>query len=185
MKVIIGLGNPTAEYANTRHNAGFSVIDCIAEKAKIKVIKLKFKALTGDGVINENRVMLVKPQTFMNLSGEAVAGVINFYKLTHKDIIVVFDDTTLPLGKIRIRGSGSDGGHNGVKDIINKLGTDEFLRVKVGIGEKPDGWDLKDYVLSKFGDEEQKVIADSVKRAAEAAVFLLGDDVATAMNRFN
>ena len=144
---IVGLGNPGREYAETKHNVGFCVIDKLAEKYEIKVEKYKNRALIGDGMIRDKRVLLVKPQTFMNLSGESVREIVNFYKIPQERFVVIFDDTSLPCGSVRIREKGSHGGHNGIRNIIDQMGTDVFNRIKVGIGEKPKGWDLADYVL--------------------------------------
>ena len=151
---IVGLGNPGREYAETKHNVGFCVIDKLAEKYEIKVEKYKNKALIGDGMIRDKRVLLVKPQTFMNLSGESVREIVNFYKIPQERFVVIFDDTSLPCGSVRIREKGSHGGHNGIRNIIDQMGTDVFNRIKVGIGEKPKGWDLADYVLAKFSPDD-------------------------------
>ena len=134
---IVGLGNPGREYAETKHNVGFCVIDKLAEKYEIKVEKYKNRALIGDGMIRDKRVLLVKPQTFMNLSGESVREIVNFYKIPQERFVVIFDDTSLPCGSVRIREKGSHGGHNGIRNIIDQMGTDVFNRIKVGIGEKP------------------------------------------------
>jgi PTH1 family peptidyl-tRNA hydrolase len=151
---IVGLGNPGREYAETKHNVGFCVIDKLAEKYEIKVEKYKNRALIGDGMIRDKRVLLVKPQTFMNLSGESVREIVNFYKIPQERFVVIFDDTSLPCGSVRIREKGSHGGHNGIRNIIDQMGTDVFNRIKVGIGEKPKGWDLADYVLAKFSPDD-------------------------------
>ena len=151
MYLIVGLGNPTAKYEKTRHNAGFDVIDAIADKYGIELNLRKGKAFCGTGYIEGQKVMLAKPQTYMNLSGDSVSALVNFYKLDPmEDLIVVFDDISLAPGNLRIRKKGSAGGHNGIKDIIAKTGTDQFARVKVGVGEKPAGWDLADHVLGRF-----------------------------------
>ena len=147
--IIVGLGNPGAQYENTRHNAGFMTVDTLAAKYKFDIKKLKFKSLTGDVVIAGKRCLVMKPSTFMNNSGEAVVEAMNFYKIPIENVIVCYDDISLEPGKLRIRRKGSDGGHNGIKNIISHMGTDTFNRVKVGIGEKPNGWDLADYVLAK------------------------------------
>lgn len=151
MYLIVGLGNPTAKYAKTRHNAGFDVIDAIADKYGIELNLRKGNAFCGTGYIEGQKIMLAKPQTFMNLSGDSVSALVNFYKLDPtQELIVVFDDISLAPGNLRIRKKGSAGGHNGIKDIIAKTGTDQFERVKVGVGEKPAGWDLADHVLGRF-----------------------------------
>lgn len=185
MQIIIGLGNPSGKYSGTRHNTGFEVIDCLAKDSGIEINRVKHRAHIGEGFIAGNKVLLLKPQTYMNLSGESVCDVLRFYKLTPEDIIVIYDDASLDAGQIRIRKSGSAGGHNGIKNIIERLDTDVFLRVKVGIGEKPDGWDLSDYVLSKFKKDEEEAISDSIQRAAAAVELIISQDVTAAMNKYN
>ena len=156
MYVIVGLGNPDKKYEHTRHNIGFDVIDALADKYNISVTDKKHKALCGSGVIEGMKVLLVKPQTYMNLSGESVAEVMNFYKLDpDEEMIVIFDDISLEPGRIRIRKKGSAGGHNGIKSIIAMTGTQGFSRIKVGVGEKPQGWDLADHVLGRFSSEDR------------------------------
>ena len=151
MFIIVGLGNPGKKYENTRHNAGFLAIDALADKYGIRVTEKKHKALCGTGVIEGNKVLLVKPETFMNLSGESVRAVMDFYKIDpEEDMLVIYDDISLAPGNIRIRKKGSAGGHNGIKSIIAHAGTQNFVRIKVGVGEKPSGWDLADYVLGHF-----------------------------------
>ncbi|MBQ8519381.1 MAG: aminoacyl-tRNA hydrolase, partial [Agathobacter sp.] len=153
MFVIVGLGNPGKKYENTRHNAGFISIDALADKYGISISEKKHKALCGSGVIEGNKVLLVKPQTFMNLSGESVRAVMDFYKIDpEEDMLVIYDDISLAPGNIRIRKKGSAGGHNGIKSIIAHAGTQNFMRIKVGVGEKPSGWDLADYVLGHFSE---------------------------------
>ena len=184
--VIAGLGNPGREYAETKHNVGFCVIDRLAEKYHIDVTKFKQKALIGDGTINGKRVLLVKPQTFMNLSGESLREVMDFYKADpEEELIVIYDDISLPPGQLRIRGKGSAGGHNGVKSLIQHLGTQTFKRIKVGIGEKPEAYDLADYVLGRFHGEEKAVMEEARKRAAKAAVKIMNDGLEAAMNEYN
>lgn len=186
MYLIVGLGNPTTKYEKTRHNIGFDVIDVLAEKYNIKIESRKHKAFYGTGCIEGHKVMLVKPQIFMNLSGESVAAFLNFYKLdAASQLIVVYDDITLSPGKLRIRKKGSAGGHNGMKDIIARIGTQEFMRIRVGIGEKPPGWDLADYVTSRFSKEERKEVEAAMKLAAEAAALMVEGNVEEAMNRYN
>lgn len=185
MRIIVGLGNPSNQYTGTRHNIGFEVINYLAKDNGIEINRAKHRAHIGEGFIAEHKVLLVKPQTYMNLSGESVREILQFYKLTPEDIIVVYDDTSLDVGQIRIRKSGSAGGHNGIKNIIERLDTDVFLRVKVGIGEKPDGWDLSDYVLSKFKKDEEEIISQSIENAAAAIVTMITQDVTTAMNKYN
>ena len=186
MYVIVGLGNPGREYQNTRHNIGFDVIDALADVAGISVIERKHKAIIGKGVLDGQRVILVKPQTYMNLSGESVRDVIDYYKLDGaQDLIVISDDTSLDVGNIRVRKKGSAGGHNGLKNIIAHLGHDTFMRVKMGVGEKPKGYDLADYVLGHFTQDERKVLDESCKSACEAIKMMLHGDADGAMNKFN
>lgn len=186
MYVIAGLGNPTAKYEKTRHNVGFDVIDVLAKKYDIKVTDSRQKALCGTGIIEGEKVMLVKPQTFMNLSGESIGAILKFYKLDPaSQLIVIYDDITLAPGKLRIRKKGSAGGHNGIKNIIAQTGTQDFMRIRVGVGEKPQGWDLVDYVLSRFSKEERAVVEAAMEDAAEAAALMLSGDVEQAMNRYN
>ena len=186
MKLIIGLGNPGKEYENTRHNVGFNVIDILAKEYDISVTKIKHKALIGEGRIGSEKVLLVKPQTYMNLSGDSVREFVNFYKLSPEEIIVVCDDINLPVGGIRIRKKGSDGGQKGLRSIIGQLGYDNFTRVRVGVGEKPAGWDLAKHVLSKFTDDEKDDIISGITDAAEAvSIIVKTGDVDKAMNKFN
>ena len=186
MYVIAGLGNPKKEYDNTRHNIGFDVIDAIADKYGIRVIERKHKALVGRGFIDGEKVVLVKPQTFMNLSGESLREVIDYYKVDPtSELIVICDDISLDLGQLRIRKKGSAGGHNGLKNIILHLGTDGFQRIKMGVGGKPEGYDLADYVLGHFSAEEKKVMTESIAQAVEASVTMMKDGADAAMNRFN
>ena len=186
MFVIAGLGNPKREYDNTRHNIGFAFIDALAEKYSISVMDVKHKALTGKGIINGQKVILVKPLTFMNLSGESIRPISDYYKIdTAKELIVISDDISLPPGQIRIRKKGSAGGHNGLKNIIQHLGNEEFQRIRIGVGEKPKGYDLADYVLGHFSKEEQPLMQEGIKRAMEAAAMMLEGDIDRAMNEFN
>lgn len=185
LTVIIGLGNPGNKYENTRHNVGFCAIDILSEKYGIKVDRLKHRALTGDGSIKGERVLLVKPQTFMNLSGESVRDIVEWYKLPVESIIVIYDDVDLPVGTVRIRPKGSSGTHNGMKSVIYQLQSDDFPRIRIGIGKAPDGWDLADYVLSRFSVDETKDVRESIERAANAAAAIISDGVAVAMNLYN
>ena len=186
MYIIAGLGNPKKEYDNTRHNIGFAFIDALAEKYSISVMDVKHKALTGKGIINGQKVILVKPLTFMNLSGESIRPISDYYKIdTAKELIVISDDISLPPGQIRIRKKGSAGGHNGLKNIIQHLGNEEFQRIRIGVGEKPKGYDLADYVLGHFSKEEQPLMQEGIKRAMEAAAMMLEGDIDRAMNEFN
>lgn len=185
MYVIAGLGNPTSKYTGTRHNVGFEVIDELAERMGIKVNNKKHKALCGQGKIGSEKVILIKPQTFMNLSGEAVRAVVDFYKLTPENIIIIYDDIDLDVGKIRIRPKGSAGGHNGIKSIIAHMGTSEFKRVRVGVGAKNNGSDLVDHVLGKFDSVDRKIMDDMVVMAASAVSLIVTENIDTAMNKFN
>lgn len=186
MYIIAGLGNPTKQYENTRHNAGFGVIDHLAEKYGIAVRQAGYKGLYGTGYIEGNKVMLLKPQTFMNLSGESIRAAADFFKIDfEEELIVVYDDISLPPGQLRVRGKGSAGGHNGIKNIILHMGTQKFPRVKVGVGEKPSGFDLADYVLGHFSAEEQKQMNRAFECASEAVVSIITEGIDRAMNQFN
>ena len=186
MFVIAGLGNPDKKYEKTRHNIGFDVIDALADRYRISVSERKHRALVGSGVIEGQRVLLVKPQTYMNNSGESLAEVMRFYKLDpEEDLMVIFDDISLAPGKIRIRKKGSAGGHNGIKSIIAHLGTQDFPRIKVGVGEKPQGWDLADHVLGHFSKEERVLVEDAIRDAVDAAGKMLRDEIDQAMNEYN
>lgn len=186
MFVIVGLGNPGKKYENTRHNAGFISIDALADKYGISISEKKHKALCGSGVIEGNKVLLVKPQTFMNLSGESVRAVMDFYKIDpEEDMLVIYDDISLVPGNIRIRKKGSAGGHNGIKSIIAHTGTQNFMRIKVGVGEKPSGWDLADYVLGHFSDEDNSKLKAVMLDVIQAAALMVQGDVDKAMNDFN
>ncbi len=185
MIVIAGLGNPGSKYENTRHNAGFLTIDLLSKKYGIKVDRLKHKALTGDGLINGERVLLVKPQTFMNLSGESIRDILQWYKVPAENLIVIYDDVDLPAGALRIRARGSSGTHNGMKSVIYQLQSDDFPRIRIGIGRAPEGWELADYVLGRFGADEAPAVAKCIERAAEAAALIVSEGVAPAMNKYN
>ena len=186
MYVIVGLGNPGKDYKNTRHNIGFDVIDALADVAGISVIEKKHKAIIGKGVLDGQKVILVKPQTYMNLSGESVRDIIDYYKVDEEqELIVISDDTSLDVGNIRIRKKGSAGGHNGLKNIIAHLGHDTFMRVKMGVGEKPKGYDLADYVLGHFSSDERKIMDVSAKTAIEAIRLIMAGDADGAMNQYN
>lgn len=185
MKLIVGLGNPGMQYAATRHNIGFEVIDSLAETYNISVVKNKYKALIGDGNIGGEKVILMKPQTYMNLSGEAVRACMEFHKISSDDLIVIYDDISLDVGQLRIRKSGSAGGHNGIKNIIVQIGTQEFPRVRFGVGEKPAGWDLANYVLGRFPEEEMKVVGPKIGDAVKAIDMMIRDGIEKAMNNYN
>ncbi len=186
MYIIVGLGNPKKEYDNTRHNIGFDVIDKLAVQENISVLEKKHKALIGKGYVAGQKCILVKPQTYMNLSGESVRELIDYYKIDEtEELIVISDDISLDVGQLRIRKKGSAGGHNGLKNIILHLGHDGFSRVKMGVGEKPKGYDLADYVLGHFSKDERVVMDKAVERAADAIRMIISEDVDTAMNEYN
>lgn len=186
MYIIVGLGNPTKEYEGTRHNVGFAVIDALAEKYNITVTDRKCRAFCGKGMIEGQKVLLVKPQTYMNLSGESVRGFLDYYKVDEEsELIVIFDDISLDVGQLRIRKKGSAGGHNGIKNIIQHLGTSVFQRIKVGVGEKPKGYDLADYVLGHFSKEEKEGMEEGYRHAVEAVELILKGQIDAAMNQFN
>ena len=186
MYIIAGLGNPGREYVNTRHNIGFEAIDTIASKYNIKLNKEKFKAIYGEGFIAGEKVLLLKPQTYMNLSGESLRDFVNWYKVDTENIIIIYDDISLPVGKIRIRPKGSAGGHNGIKSIIFQLGTDVFPRIKIGVGSPQNkDYDLADYVLGKFSKEEIDILIKTVIRATEAVETIIKYGTEKAMSGFN
>lgn len=186
MFIIAGLGNPGDKYAHTRHNAGFDTVDKLADKYGIDISEEKFEALLGRGVIEGQKVILVKPLTYMNNSGQALRAVADYYKVdTESELIVIYDDISLEPGKLRVRPKGSAGGHNGIKSIIQHLGHQDFMRVRIGVGEKPKGYDLADYVLGHYSDEEKTVMDRSFLTAAEAAVFVMNEGVDKAMNKYN
>ena len=185
MKLVVGLGNPTKEYEGTRHNIGFMAIDALAEEHGIRVDTLKHKALIGKGMIEGQKVILAKPVTYMNLSGEAVREISDYYKIPAEDIIIIFDDISLDVGRMRIRKKGSAGGHNGIKSIISHLGTMEFPRIKVGIGAKKEGQDLANYVLGKFSKEDREALNEVLKDVKKAVGLMVWDEIGEAMNQFN
>ena len=185
MLIIAGLGNPGREYENTRHNAGFMVLDALADKLGADISERKHKALCGKAVIGGQKVILLKPQTYMNSSGESIRAAADYYKVAPEDILVIYDDISLAPGQLRIRAKGSAGGHNGIKSIIAQLGTQEFPRVKVGIGEKPPRMDLADYVLGHFSEGEKRIMADAVKEAADAVCEIVNMGIEQAMNDHN
>ena len=184
--LIVGLGNPGEKYENTRHNVGFQVVDTLAERQNAPIQKLKFKALTNLLTISGEKVLVMKPVTYMNLSGEAVRPASDFYKLPPERILVISDDVALAAGRLRIRAKGSAGGHNGLKSIIQHLGTDQFPRIRVGVGEKPHpDYDLADWVLGRPQGEDKKVIDAAVKRAADAVECILTQGLERGMGKFN
>lgn len=183
--LIIGLGNPGNRYDNTKHNVGFETVDLLADKYHIKVSKLKHKALCGDGHIENKKVVLVKPQTFMNLSGESVREMVEWYKIPLQNIILIYDDIDLQLGKIRVRARGSSGTHNGMRSVLYHVQSEDFPRIRIGIGRPPEGWDLADYVLSRFSSNEREAISGSVSQAAEAVAVIVKSGPEAAMNQYN
>ena len=186
MYIIAGLGNPTKEYEGTRHNVGFDVIDRLSERYNIDVTMEKHRALIGKGMIAGQKVILVKPQTYMNLSGESIRSVIDYYKVDPEtELIVIYDDISLEVGQLRIRRKGSAGGHNGIKNIIAMTGTQNFMRIKVGVGEKPKGWDLADYVLGHFSTEDRAKVEEAIGHAMDATVLMMQGEVDKAMNDYN
>ena len=185
MRIIIGLGNPTREYQATRHNIGFDALTRIADDYGIALDEKKHRSIIGRGMIGGEKVILVQPQTYMNLSGESVHEVLDFYKLTKEDILVIYDDISLDVGQLRLRKKGSAGGHNGIKNIISHLGSDEFQRVRIGVGEKPSGWDLADYVLGRFKAEEEEAIREALKKTSKACEVIITEGFEAAMNLYN
>lgn len=186
MYIIVGLGNFGKEYVNTRHNIGFDVIDKLAEQENISVLEKKHRAVIGKGVVAGQKCILAKPLTFMNLSGECVRELLDYYKSDETfELIVISDDISLDVGQLRIRKKGSAGGHNGLKNIIAHLGHDSFIRIKVGVGEKPKNWDLADYVLGHFSAPERKTMDEAAERAAAAIRTIIAQDADAAMNQFN
>jgi len=183
--VVVGLGNPGRAYAQTRHNIGFNTIDILAKRNNIKINKIKFKSVYGEGSIGGERVFLVKPQTYMNNSGLAVRDICNFYKIDMENLIILVDDIDIDFAAVRIRRKGSAGSHNGLKSIIYQLQRDDFPRVKIGIGKKGDYEDLADFVLSKFRKEEQEIIEASLLTGAEAVETIIEKGIDNAMNQFN
>ena len=184
--LLVGLGNPGDQYENTRHNVGFLVADELAERSHVPVQRLKFRALTNTVTIGDRKVLLMKPVTYMNLSGEAVHEAAAFYKIPPERVLVISDEVSLAPGKIRVRRSGSAGGHNGLKNIIAHLGTDQFPRIRLGVGQKPHpDYDMADWVLGKFQGEDKKAVEAAVKKAADAAECLIREGVDKAMNQYN
>lgn len=185
MKIIVGLGNPGSEYAATRHNVGFMTIDALAAKYNVTVWRNKFSAQIGECVIGEEKVLLVKPQTYMNLSGEAVGPLLNWYKLESSDLAVIHDDLDLEAGAARIRIKGSSGGHNGIKSILAHIGTEDFARFRIGISRPPQGWTVVDHVLAKFSDADRASVDDIIEKIVPALECFVKNGVQLAMNRYN
>lgn len=185
MKIFVGLGNPGKQYEGTRHNAGFSVIDQAADRLNIHVSKSKFLGLYGEGSHQGEKVVLVKPMTYMNVSGQTVRGLVDWYKPNLQDLIIIYDDMDIPPGALRLRVKGSAGGHNGIKSIISHLGTQEFPRIRIGIGRPGAGHDVVNHVLSGFLPQERPLIEDAMNRAADAMLCIIESGFQQAMNRFN
>lgn len=185
MYLIVGLGNPEEDYSGTRHNMGFDTINKIAEQYEISINKKKFKGLYGTGSIEQQKVILLKPQTYMNLSGNCVKEIVDFYKIEKENIIIIYDDMDIEPGKIKIRKKGSSGGHNGIKSIIQMLGTDEFPRIRIGIGKPEHKGDEINYVIGAIPDEEKERLIQGVEKAEKALIEILKNGIDIAMNKFN
>ena len=184
--IVAGLGNPGLEYENTRHNAGFLTMDELAKQCGVKLDQMKFKSDCGEAMLGEVRCLLMKPTTYMNLSGDAIAAAANFYKIPPEQVLVIYDDISLPPGKLRLHRKGSAGGHNGIKSIIAQLGTEEFPRIRVGVGAKPNPqYDLADWVLSKFSEEDMTALQPALEHAADAAKKIVSGDMNGAMNLYS
>ena len=185
MYLIVGLGNPENEYANTRHNMGFDTINKLAKKNNIEVNKSKFKGLYGIGIIQNKKVILLKPQTYMNLSGESVKEIIDFYNINSEEMLIIYDDIDTEKGNIRIRKKGGPGSHNGMKSVVENIQTTDFGRIRVGIGQPEFKNDMINYVIGKVPEEEQKVLQEGIKKAAEAVEEIVKNGIDIAMNKFN
>ena len=185
MKIIVGLGNPGLKYAGTRHNMGFSTLIELSDRYNVQINRAECKALTGRTIIKGEKVLLAMPQTYMNLSGESVSQLLSYYKAAPEDLIIIYDDIDLDVGNVRIRAKGSAGGHNGMKNIIQMIGTEDFYRIKIGVGHKPEGWDLADHVLSRFPEAELPDVRASVKCAADAVEEIIENGIASAMNKYS
>ncbi|MBQ5563403.1 MAG: aminoacyl-tRNA hydrolase [Clostridia bacterium] len=183
--IVVGLGNPDRKYENTRHNAGFITVDTLADKMDIRLDRIKYKSLCNTCTIADKKVLLMKPSTYMNNSGQAVVEAMNFFKVPSENVIVIFDDISLDVGKMRIRRKGSDGGHNGIKNIIYLSGSDRFPRIKMGVGNKPEKWDLADWVLSNFTDSERKLLDETAQKACDAVEKIISGNIDKAMNLYN
>lgn len=186
MFIIAGLGNPERKYDGTKHNIGFSAITALSDAYNIPVNTREHKALCGKGYIEGQKVLLAMPLTYMNLSGESIRELVDYYKINpEEELIIIYDDINLTPGKLRIRAKGSAGGHNGIKNIITHIGSQSFYRIRIGVGEKPEGWDLADYVLSRFNREDEPVIREALQDTVEACKVIMLEDIRTAMNKFN
>lgn len=185
MKIFVGLGNPTPEYAATKHNVGFMLADMLADKLGADNWREKFNALVAEGFFNSEKILIVKPQTFMNLSGEAVAPIVNFYKIDVENLVVAHDDMDLPLGMIRLRPKGSGGGHHGIESIIQHIGTQNFPRIRIGVGRPPQNWSVNHHVLSPFTQDDAKIISETLKNLVPAVTCIFSEGINNAMNKFN
>ena len=185
MYLIVGLGNPESDYANTRHNMGFDVINEITKKCDIKVSKSKFNALYGMGEIENNKVILVKPQTYMNLSGESIIQFKKFYKISNKNIIVIYDDIDLKIGDIRLKAKGGPGTHNGMKSVVSNINSEDFVRIRVGIGKPENKSDMINYVIGHVSEDEYKILEEGTSLAKDATIEIIKNDVNSSMNKFN
>ena len=185
MYLIVGLGNPEEDYSKTRHNMGFNVVNKLAEEFQIEISKKKFDGLVGEGIIEEQKVILLKPQTYMNLSGKSIIQVVNFYKIPIENICIIYDDIDTDIGKIRIRKKGSGGSHNGMKSVVQELQTEDFARIRVGIGKPEFKGDMINYVIGPIPEEEVKILDEGTTKAKEAAIEILKNGIDTAMNKYN
>ena len=185
MKIIVGLGNPETDYSETRHNMGFNTINKLAKEYDIDVSRTKFDALYGTGIIENEKSILVKPQTYMNLSGKSVVQFVNFYKIDLQDLLVIYDDMDTEISKIRIRKSGSHGGHNGIKSLIDELSSEKFPRIRIGIGRPRSSEEFTEYVVGAIPEEEKEKLEEGVTKAKEAVKEILKNDINFAMNKFN
>lgn len=184
--IVAGLGNPGSKYANTRHNAGFMALDCLADMGGFEIKRLKFHSLVADGMLGSSRCLFMKPQTMMNNSGEAIYEAAMYYNIPTENIIIIYDDISLDVGKMRIRRKGSAGGHNGIKSIISCLGEDNFPRVKIGVGKKPNAsYDLANWVLGAFPNEQKNDLNNALKNAVDAAKLIANNEIDKAMNLYN
>ena len=186
MYLIAGLGNPGKQYEATRHNMGFDTIDCLVEEHNVPQGGVKFNAMYGKGIIGGEKAILMKPLSYMNLSGDPIQEMSSYFKIDPEtELIVIYDDIDLEPGQLRVRKQGSAGGHNGIKDIIRRLGTEKFIRIRVGVGAKPKGWDLADFVLGHFSDSDRKLVDEGIRDAADAVELILSEGVDAAMNKYN
>ena len=185
MKIFVGLGNPTPEYAATKHNVGFMLADLLKDELPADNWHEKFNALVAEGFFNGEKILIVKPQTFMNLSGEAVAPIVNFYKIDVENLVVAHDDMDLPLGMIRLRPKGSGGGHHGIESIIQHIGTQNFPRIRIGVGRPPENWTVNHHVLSPFSNDDAEIISKTLDELVPAVLCIFKEGINNAMNKFN